>query len=78
MCVRYRLPELLAGRKPGGGPQSAYWLAKAVGARTGGAVKPDAIYRIVRNDGYVRYVDTEIADAICDVLDIPLAELFER
>lgn len=67
--MRMRLPELLEERK-----MTAYELSK----RSEGRITLSTIYRLVRQQGRVRYIDAEVAQAICDVLEIPPARLFDH
>lgn len=66
--MRLRLPELLEARG-----MTAYALAKA----SSGRISLSTIYRLVRQKGRARYIDAEVAEALCSVLGIGPAELFE-
>lgn len=69
MDMRLRLPELLEEHDV-----TAYELAK----RSGGRLDMSTLYRLTRKRGVVRYLDMELAQALCDTLGIEPAELLER
>ena len=67
--MRLRLPELLTEHEV-----TAYTLAQ----RSRGRISPSTLYRLVRNRGRVRYLDGDLLDALCDVLDLEPGDLLER
>ena len=67
--MRLRLPELLDHRG-----MSAYALAK----RSKGRISMSTAYRMSRLSGRVQTFDAELLEALCDVLSVDPAELFER
>jgi DNA-binding Xre family transcriptional regulator len=67
--MRLRLPELLIERD-----MTPYALVK----QAGGRISLSTAYRLNRNKGKVRYLDTELLEALCDVLDCEPGELLER
>jgi len=67
--MRLRLPELLEERD-----LTPYALAKA----SGGKIDMSQAYRLTRCRGRVRYLDTKLLDALCDVLDVEPGALLER
>jgi len=67
--LRLRLAEILEERG-----MTAYALVKAAGGR----IDMSQAYRLVRRRGRVRYLDTELLDTLCDVLDVEPGELLER
>jgi DNA-binding Xre family transcriptional regulator len=69
--MRLRLPELLEEQQP---PMTAYGLAKA----SGGRISRSTAYRLTRNRGVVRYLDSELLETLCDVFDLEPGELLER
>ena len=69
--MRLRLPELLEEQKP---PMTAYGLAKA----SGGRISLSTAYRLTRNRGVVRYLDSELLETMCDVFSCEPGELLER
>lgn len=69
MTVRLRLPELLDEHET---------TAHAVAQRSGGRINASTLYRLTRSRGVVRYLDTELLDALCDVLGVKLTALLER
>lgn len=68
--MRLRLPELFEQRDP---PTSAYAVVQAAAGR----IHPDALYRLTRAKGRAKQLDLELAQALCDVLGVTPAELFE-
>lgn len=66
--MRLRLPELLEEHDT-----TAYRLAK----ESDGQISLAAVYRLVKAKGRARYLDANLAEAICRVLEISPAELFE-
>lgn len=69
VVMRVKLPELLDEREI-----SAYRLVKDSGGRVG----LTTIYRLIRKRGHVRYLDTELLDALCDVLKVKPCDLLAR
>jgi DNA-binding Xre family transcriptional regulator len=69
MDVRIRLPELLKEHKI-----TAYGVARD----SGGRILPSTLYRLVRPRGRVKYFDSALLEALCDVLDVEPGELLER
>jgi len=67
--MRLRLPEFLTEHEV-----TAYTLAQ----RSRGRISPSTLYRLVRNRGRVRYLDGDLLDALCDVLDLEPGDLLER
>jgi DNA-binding Xre family transcriptional regulator len=67
--MRLRLPELLTQHEV-----TAYTLAQ----RSRGRISPSTLYRLVRSRGRVRYLDGDLLDALCDVLDLAPGDLLER
>ena len=67
--LRLRLAEILEERG-----MTAYALVKAAGGR----IDMSQAYRLVRCRGRVRYLDTKLLDALCDVLGVEPGELLER
>jgi len=67
--MRLRLPELLEERD-----LTPYALAKA----SGGRIDMSQAYRLTRARGRVRYLDTKLLDALCDVLGVEPGELLSR
>lgn len=53
---------------------TAYELSK----RSEGRITLSTIYRLARQQGRVRYIDADVAQAICDVLSITPARLFDH
>jgi DNA-binding Xre family transcriptional regulator len=69
MEMRLRLPELLKERD-----MTPYGLAK----ESGGRISLSTAYRLTRNKGKVRYLDTELLETLCDVFEVEPGELLER
>lgn len=67
--MRVRLAELLELRG-----MTAY----AVAQESDGRISTSALYRLLKNDGRVRLLDSDLLDALCDVLDVEPGELLER
>ena len=67
--MRLRLPELLNEHEV-----TAYTLAQ----RSRGRISSSTLYRLVRSRGRVRYLDGDLLDALCDVLDLAPGDLLER
>lgn len=67
--MRLRLPELLDERG-----MTPYALARA----SGGRIDMSQAYRLTRSRGQVRYLDTRLLEALCDVLEVKPGELLER
>jgi len=68
--MRLRLPELMAAR----GIKTAY----ALSTRSRGALPISTAHRLVKADGHPDRIDLATLDVLCDVLDVPPTELFER
>jgi len=69
MRVRIRLPELLKEHK-----LTAYEIAK----RSGGRLIPTTLYRLSRQRGKVKFFDSDLLEALCDVLGVEPGALLER
>ena len=69
MRVRIRLAELLAERAT-----TPYLVAKASGGRIG----VRTMYRLAERNGRLKSFDSDVVDALCDVLGVTPGELFER
>jgi DNA-binding Xre family transcriptional regulator len=69
MLVRIRLPELLEQHD-----STAYGIARD----SKGRIQPSTLYRLARQRGRVKYFDSELLEALCDVLDVEPGELLER
>ena len=69
MQVRIRIPELLEERGI-----SAYALAQ----RSGGRISMSAVYRLKDKRGRVQFMDADLLEALCDVLNVEPGELLER
>ena len=67
--MRVRLAELMEARR-----LTAYAVAK----QSDGRVSTSALYRLLRNDGRARFLDADLLEALCDVLDVEPGELLER
>jgi DNA-binding Xre family transcriptional regulator len=67
--MRVRLPELLEERG---------LTAHAAALQSGGRINRATLYRIVRARGRIRLLDTDLLEALCDVLDVEPGELLER
>ena len=67
--MRVRLAELMEPRG-----LTAYALAQ----QSDGRISTSALYRLLKTDGRARYLDSELLDALCDVLDVEPSELLER
>jgi DNA-binding Xre family transcriptional regulator len=67
--MRVRLAELLESRG---------LTAYAVAQQSDGRISTSALYRLLKSDGRARYLDAELLDALCDVLDVDPGELLER
>ena len=70
MDMRLRLPELLEEQDP---PLSAYAVAKA----SEGRISESTLYRLIRARGAVELFSAELCQALCDVLQVSPADLFE-
>jgi DNA-binding Xre family transcriptional regulator len=70
MDMRLRLPELLDEHKP---PLTPYAAAKA----SGGRINQVTLYRLVRAQGRVQNFNAELCEALCQVLGVQPADLFE-
>jgi hypothetical protein len=71
MTMRLRLPELLQEQKP---PMTAYGLWKA----SQGRISLSTAYRLSRNKGVVRYLDSAMLETLCDVFHVEPGALLER
>jgi len=69
MLMRIRIPELLAERG-----LSPYELSK----RSGGRISMSTAYRLQRNEGRAHTFDSNLLEALCDVLGVEPGELLER
>jgi DNA-binding Xre family transcriptional regulator len=69
MEMRLRVPELLEEHS-----LTAYEVAK----RSDGRISETSLYRLTRQRGKVRYLDLELAEALCDVLGVAPGELLQR
>jgi len=69
MEMRIRLPELLTEHKT-----TAYAIAK----RSNGRIDQSTLYRLTRQRGVVRYIDADLLEALCDVLNVEPGALLER
>ena len=67
--MRLRLPELLEKRN---------LTAHAVAVQSGGRINRATLYRLIKSEGRVRLLDTELLEALCDVLKVEPGELLER
>lgn len=67
--MRLRLPELL---------DEHGLTAHAAALQSGGRINRATLYRIVRAKGRIRLLDTDLLEALCDVLDVEPGELLER
>lgn len=67
--MRIRLPELLEERA---------LTAYALSVQAKGRLDMSTLYRVVRANGEMRYFDSDLLDALCDVLDVEPSELLER
>lgn len=67
--VRIRLPELFKEHD-----MTAYGIARD----SAGRILPSTLYRLARQRGRVKYFDSELLEALCDVLDVEPGDLFER
>jgi DNA-binding Xre family transcriptional regulator len=67
--MRLRLPELLDERG---------LTAHSAAVQSHGRINRATLYRLVRTQGRVRLLDTELLEALCDVLDVEPGELLER
>jgi DNA-binding Xre family transcriptional regulator len=67
--MRIRLAELLETRG---------LTAYAVAQQSDGRISTSALYRLLKSDGRARYLDADLLDALCDVLDVDPSELLER
>lgn len=69
MEMRLRLPELLAEHDV-----TAYELAR----RSEGRILPSTLYRLVRSRGKVKFIDSDLLEALCDLLKVEPGALLER
>lgn len=67
--MRLRLPEILKEHNV-----TAYEVAQ----RSGGRINQSALYRLVRQEGRVELFSAALLEALCDVLGVEPAALFER
>ena len=67
--MRVRLAELMEARG-----LTAYAVAK----QSDGRISTSVLYRLLKTDGRARYLDAELLEALCDVLDVGPGELLER
>lgn len=67
--MRIRLPELLKEHKT-----TAYGIARD----SAGRILSSTLYRLARQRGRVKYLDSELLEALCDVLDVEPGDLLER
>lgn len=67
--IRLRIPELLTEHD-----LTAWHLAR----QSGGRISTTTAYRLVRDRGLLRSLDTGILEALCDILDIAPSELLTR
>ncbi len=69
MEMRLRLPELLDERG---------LTAYAAAQQSGGTIDQSKLYRLMRKRGAVRYIDANLMEALCDLLNVQPGELLER
>lgn len=69
MEMRLRLPELLEERG---------LTAYAVAAQSAGRIDQSKLYRLMRKRGIVRYIDANLLEVLCEVLNVEPGELLER
>jgi DNA-binding Xre family transcriptional regulator len=67
--MRLRLAELLESRG---------LTAYAIAQQSDGRISTSALYRLLKSDGRARYLDAELLDALCDVLDVGPGDLLEH
>ena len=67
--MRVRLAELMESRG---------LTAYAVAQQSDGRISTSALYRLIKADGRARYLDSQLLEALCDVLDVEPGELLER
>ena len=67
--IRLRIPEILKERS---------LTAHAIALQSEGRINRATLYRLARNGGRVRLLDTELLDALCEVLDMDPGEILER
>ena len=70
MEMRLRLPELLDEHTP---PLTPYAVARA----SNGRINESTLYRLVRAEGRVGLFNADLCEALCDVLGVRPADLFE-
>lgn len=68
MAIRLRFPELIEERG---------WTGYRLSVATGGRVSLSTVYRWVRARGRVQTIDTALLEAICDALDVGVADVLE-
>lgn len=69
MEMRIRLPELF---------DEHHTTAYAIAQQSGGRIDQSSLYRLARKRGVVRYIDADLLEALCDVLDVEPGQLLER
>lgn len=67
--MRLRFPEILEEHNT-----TAYALAQ----RSKGRLSASTLYRLARSKGRVRYIDADLLDALCELLDVEPGTLIER
>ena len=67
--MRLRLPELLGERG---------LTAHSAALHSRGRINGATLYRLVRSKGRVRLLDTDLLEALCDVLGVEPGQLLER
>jgi DNA-binding Xre family transcriptional regulator len=69
MLMRLRIPDVFEQRG-----LTAYEVAK----RSNGRILPSSLYRLTRARGAVKFIDSDLLEALCDVLDVEPGDLLER
>ena len=69
LAVRIRLPELFQEHNT-----TAYGVARD----SGGRILPSTLYRLARQKGRVKYLDSALLEALCDVLGVEPSDVLER
>lgn len=69
MLMRIRLPELLKAKG---------MTPHALAVASAGRISRSAAYRLHRSNGHARFFDSDLLDALCDVLQVEPSELLER
>jgi DNA-binding Xre family transcriptional regulator len=67
--MRVRLAELMEDRG---------LTAYAVAQLSDGRISTSALYRLLKTSGHARYLDAQLLEALCDVLEVGPGELLER